>query len=117
MFFTILLVAGNTMAQAVRERIEEIGLLKAIGFTNRGVRRLVLIESCIIALLGGGLGLAIGWWLVSQGDPTGGAFPIFYFPTRDLLIGVVLALALGVVAGIFPAMRAQRLQVAEALRR
>lgn len=116
-FFTILIVAGNTMAQAVRERIEEIGLLKAVGFTNRRVRRLVLIESCVMALLGGGLGLTIGWWLVSQGDPTGGALPIFYFPTRDLLIGIVLALVLGVVAGIFPALRAQRLQVAEALRR
>lgn len=116
-FFTILLVAGNTMAQAVRERIEELGLLKAVGFTDRRVRRLVLVESCVIAILGGGLGLALGWWLVSRGDPTGGAFPIFYFPIRDLLIGIGLAFALGVVAGILPALQAQRLQVSEALRR
>jgi len=116
-FFTILLVAGNTMAQAVRERVEELGLLKAVGFTNRSVRRLVLAESCLIAILGGGLGLALGWWLVSQGDPTGGAMPVFFFPIPDLLIGIVLVFALGVVAGILPAIQAQRLQVSEALRR
>lgn len=116
-FFTILLVAGNTMAQAVRERIEELGLLKALGYTNRRVRRLLLAESCLIAVLGGGLGLALGWWLVSQGDPTGGALPVFFFPIPDLLIGIVLVFALGVVAGILPAIRAQRLQVSEALRR
>jgi len=116
-FFTILLVAGNTMAQAVRERVKELGLLKAVGFTNRSVRRLVLAESCLIAILGGGLGLALGWWLVSQGDPTGGAMPVFFFPIPDLLIGIVLVFALGVVAGILPAIQAQRLQVSEALRR
>ena len=116
-FFTILLVAGNTMAQAVRERVEELGLLKAVGFTNRSVRRLVLAESSLIAILGGGLGLALGWWLVSQGDPTGGAMPVFFFPIPDLLIGIVLVFALGVVAGILPAIQAQRLQVSEALRR
>ncbi len=116
-FFTILLVAGNTMAQSVRERVEELGVLKAVGFTNRGVRRLVLAESCLIATLGGGLGLAVGWLLVSQGDPTGGALPLFFFPVQDLLIGVILVLALGLVAGILPAVQAQRLQIAEALRR
>ena len=57
-FFTILLVAGNTMAQAVRERTQEIGVLKALGFTNRRVLILVLAESCLIALIGGMIGLA-----------------------------------------------------------
>jgi len=116
-FFTILLVAGNTMAQTVRERVEELGVLKAVGFTNRGVRRLVLAESCLLAILGGGLGLGVGWMLVSQGDPTGGALPLFYFPVPDLLIGIVLVVGLGLVAGILPAIQAQRLQISEALRR
>lgn len=116
-FFTILLVAGNTMAQAVRERIEELGVLKALGFTNRGVRRLVLAESCLIAILGGGLGLGVGWMLVSQGDPTGGALPLFFFPVPDLLIGIALIIALGLVAGFLPAIQAQRLRISEALRR
>ena len=116
-FFTILLVAGNTMAQTVRERVEELGVLKAVGFTNRGVRRLVLAESCLLAILGGGLGLGVGWMLVSRGDPTGGALPLFYFPIPDLLIGIVLVVGLGLVAGILPAIHAQRVQISEALRR
>src|SRR5512145_2171522 len=58
-FFTILLVAGNTMAQAVRERTEELGVLKALGFTNGQVLALVLAESCSLSGLGGGLGLGI----------------------------------------------------------
>ena len=62
-FFTILLVTGNTMSQAVRERTGELGVLKAIGFTNAQVMSLVLAESCLLTILGGvlGLGLACCW--------------------------------------------------------
>jgi putative ABC transport system permease protein len=117
-FFTILLVAGNTMAQSVRERIAELGVLKALGFTHRGVLGLVLAESCLITALGGALGLALAAWLISFGDPTPTAsLPIFYFPSRDVVIGGFLALLLGLAAGIFPALRALRLQTADALRR
>lgn len=116
-FFTILLVAGNTMAQAVRERTEELGVLKAMGFTNQQVLALVLAESCFLALLGGSLGLAISWVLVSAGDPTGRLFPIFYFPPERLALGVVFVLALGLIAGLFPALQAMRLRIADALRR
>jgi len=55
--------------------------------------------------------------LTSHGDPTGGLLPQFYFPTRDLLIGVAISLVLGVATGIFPALQAMRLRVADALRR
>jgi putative ABC transport system permease protein len=116
-FFTILLVAGNTMAQSVRERTEELGALKAIGFTNHAVLLLVLAESCLLAALGGGLGLAIAMKLISRGDPTGGLLPVFYFATRDVLLGLGFVLALGLVAGVLPAWQAMRLQIAEALRR
>lgn len=117
-FFTILLVAGNTMAQSVRERIAELGVLKALGFTHRGVLGLVLAESCLIAVLGGGLGLALAAWLISFGDPTPTAsLPIFYFPLRDVVIGIALVFLLGLAAGVFPALRALRLQTADALRR
>ena len=68
-FFTILLVAGNTMSQAVRERTGELGVLKAIGFTNGQVLGLVLAESCLLSLLGGGLGLGLAWLLISQRRP------------------------------------------------
>jgi len=116
-FFTILLVAGNTMAQTVRERIEEIAVLKAIGYSHRHVMGLVLTESIVLAGGAGLAGLAVAWLAISQGDPTGGAFPVFYFPTPDILVGVVLAITLGVAAGVLPATQAMRLQVAEALRR
>jgi putative ABC transport system permease protein len=117
-FFTILLVAGNTMAQSVRERIGELGVLKALGFTHRGVLALVLAESCLIAVLGGGLGLVLAAWLISFGDPTPtNSLPIFYFPAGDVVTGAFLAVLLGLAAGIFPALRALRLQPADALRR
>lgn len=116
-FFTILLVTGNTMAQSVRERAEELGVLKAMGFSNLLTLALVLAESCLLALLGGIAGLAIAWFLIASGDPTGGALPIFYFPRHNLLWGFFLALALGLAAGWLPARQAMRLRIAEALRR
>ncbi len=117
-FFTILLVAGNTMAQAVRERINELAVLKAVGFTDRGVLGLVLGESCLLTAIGGFLGLAIAYLLITvKGDPTGGSFPVFYFPVTDILLGCVLVLLVGVAAGILPSLQAQRLRIADALRR
>jgi putative ABC transport system permease protein len=116
-FFTILLVTGNTMSQSVRERIGELGVLKALGYTNVQALALVLAESCLLAILGGGGGLGIALALIARGDPTGGMLPLFYFPTLDVLAGVGFSLALGVVAGIFPALQAMRLRVADALRR
>lgn len=116
-FFTILLVAGNTMAQSVNERIGELAVLKSLGFTHRGVMGLVLAESCFIAALGGALGLAIAWLLISLGDPTNGALPIWFFPIRDVGIGVIVIGLLGLAAGILPALQAMRLRIADALRR
>lgn len=116
-FFTILLVTGSTMSQAVRERIGELGVLKAIGFTNGQVMGLVLAESCMLTMLGGGLGLALASAAIARGDPTNGLLPMFFFPTSDLLVGIALAVGLGLVTGIFPALQATRLRVADALRR
>jgi putative ABC transport system permease protein len=116
-FFTILLVTGSTMSQAVRERIGELGVLKAIGFTNGQVTALVLAESCLLTVLGGGMGLALAWVMTSQGDPTGGMMPLFHLPVRDVALGLGISVALGLITGIFPAQQAMRLRVAEALRR
>ena len=116
-FFTILLVTGSTMSQAVRERIGELGVLKAIGFTNLQILGLVLAESCLLTMLGGGLGLTLAWVMTSRGDPTGGMLPMFFFPMRDLLLGLGLSVTLGVITGILPAQQAMRLRVADALRR
>lgn len=116
-FFTILLVTANTMAQAVRERTGELGVLKAIGFASWQVLCLVLAESCFLAIVGGGIGLGLALLLTSGGDPTGGLLPLFFFPTHDLVIGFAISVLLGVFAGILPALQAMKLRVADALRR
>ncbi|HEX6639796.1 MAG TPA: FtsX-like permease family protein, partial [Thermoanaerobaculia bacterium] len=116
-FFTILLVAGNTMAQAVRERTSELGVMKAIGFSDGQVLSFVLTESLLIACVGGAIGLGLGILFVSSGDPTGGALPVFLFPLPQRLIGVAIILVLGIVTGLFPALQAMRLNAVDALRR
>jgi putative ABC transport system permease protein len=116
-FFTILLVTGNTMAQAVRERTEELGVLKALGFTNEGMLALVLFESCLVAALGGLAGLGVAWLIAAAGSPVPAMLPVFYLPVRSVILGVGLVFALGFVAGILPALQAMRLQIAVALRR
>jgi putative ABC transport system permease protein len=116
-FFTILLVAGNTMSQSVRERTEEIGVLKAMGYPNGLVLVLVLIESCLIALLGGLAGLGLAWLVTLGGSPVPQMLPVFVIPHRDLILGVIFAVGLGLIAGVVPAYYAMRLQIAAALRR
>ena len=116
-FFTLLLVAGNTMAQSVRERTGELAVLKTLGFTGRQVMTMVLGESLLIALLGGSAGLAVVWWATLSGDLGGTMFPTLYFPTSALLVGLVIAVLLGLVTGAVPAMQALRLNIVNALRR
>jgi putative ABC transport system permease protein len=119
-FFTILLVAGNTMAQSVRERTQELGVLKAVGFSDGLVLGVVLSEALVITLLGGILGLALGWLMVGglgQASFVRAFFPIFFVPGRDVVLGVALALGVGLLAGFLPALQAMRLRLADALRR
>jgi len=82
-FFTLLLVTGNTMAIAVRERIGELAVLKAVGFTDRFVMFFVLGESLLIAAIGGVLGLGLCKLFTLGGDPTHGFLPFFYLPGPD----------------------------------
>jgi putative ABC transport system permease protein len=116
-FFTILLVTGNTMSQAIRERTGELGVLKALGFTNGQVLALVMAESCLLAAVGGLFGLLLGWLGTLGGDPTGGQLPLFYLPPHDVIVGILICIALGITTGIFPALQAVRLRVADSLRR
>jgi putative ABC transport system permease protein len=113
----ILLVAANTMAQSIRERTNELAVLKTLGFGDGKVLAMVLLESCAIALIGGATGLLVAWVLILGGDPTGGFLPLFFFPVRDLILGGVFVLLLGLVAGAFPAWQAGRLRIVDALRR
>jgi putative ABC transport system permease protein len=115
--FTLLLVAANTMAQSVRERTNELAVLKTLGFQDLTVLRLVLAESLFIVVLGGGLGLALAWLVTLGGDPTHGLLPVFMLPVRDLAAGVALMVAMGLIAGAMPAISAMRLRITDALRR
>jgi putative ABC transport system permease protein len=115
--FTMMLVAANTMAQSVRERTSEVGVLKTLGFSNTSILGLVLGESILIAVLGGGLGLAVAWLIVQQGDPTNGMLPIFVLYARDVVVGAILIVVLGVIAGLLPAVNAMNLKITDALRR
>ena len=115
--FTMLLIAASTMAQSVRERTNELAVLKTLGFSGGLILTLVLAESLFIGLVGGGLGLGLAWLVVQGGDPTGGMLPIFVLPPRDVVLGVGLMILMGVLAGIMPAIGAMQLRITDALRR
>jgi putative ABC transport system permease protein len=116
--FTILLVSGNTMAQAIRERTNELAVLKTLGFSDGRIAGLVLAESCLIAVVGGALGLGLSWAAITLiPDPTHGLLPSIYLPVRDAALGFGLIAALGLLTGIVPAVAAQRLKIVDALRR
>jgi putative ABC transport system permease protein len=116
-FFTLLLVSGNTMAIAVRERVGELAVMKAVGYGDGFVLGLVMFESMLISLLGGGAGLLLVKAFSMRGDPTGGMLPVFYIPAAAMAFGFALAAAVGAAAGVIPALSASRLRVIEALRR
>lgn len=116
-FFTLLLVTGNTMAIAVRERTRELAVLKAVGFSDAFVLILVIAETMVVAAVGGGVGLGLAKLFTLRGDPTGGLLPFFYLPADAIAIGLGLALGVGLLAGILPAVSASRLRVVNALRR
>jgi putative ABC transport system permease protein len=116
-FFTLLLITGNMMALAVRERTRELAVLKAVGFSNALVVVLVASETLVIAFIGGGLGLALAKLFTLRGDPTGGLLPFFHLPARAIVTGMMLSLTVGLMAGILPALYASRLRVVDALRR
>ena len=116
--FMMLLVTANTMAQSIRERTSELAVLKTLGFSDTRVLSMVLLESCVIALVGGLAGLAVSWTLVTVGgDPTGAFLPQFLFPRADVIMGVFMVVLLGLLAGAVPAWQAQRLRIVDALRR
>jgi putative ABC transport system permease protein len=115
--FTLLLVTGNTMAMAVRERVPEIGVLKTLGFGDKTVLFLVLAESLLIAAVGGLLGIGMAKLFTMGGDPTGGMLPVFYLSTGEMLFGIGIALLVGLAAGSIPALTAMNLRIVDALRR
>lgn len=115
-FFTLLLLTGNTMAQAVRERIPELAVLKTIGFSNRSVLWLVLAESILLVVLGGLIGLGIAALLMpAVSAASGGMIQLPGVMAQTWLVGLVLMLLIGVIVGLLPALRGMRLNIVDAL--
>jgi putative ABC transport system permease protein len=117
-FFTLLLVTGNTMAISVRERIGELAVLKAIGFSDRTILFFVLGESLVIALVGGLLGLGLAALAIPVlGAALNGLLPTLILSPAILSLGLGTALLVGVVSGLLPGIGAMRMRVVNALRR
>jgi putative ABC transport system permease protein len=115
-FFTLLLLTGNTMAQAVRERIPELAVLKTIGFSNRSVLWLVLAEAVLLVVLGGAIGLGIAALIMpGVSAASGGMIQLPTVLPQTWLVGLGLAVLIGVVVGLMPALRGMRLNIVDAL--
>jgi putative ABC transport system permease protein len=115
--FTLLLVTGNTMAMAVRERVPELGVLKTLGFGDRTVLMMVLAESLVLTFVGGVLGLGLAKLTDLTGDPIRGILPLFHLSSGAIAVGAVIALVVGLAAGSIPALTAMNLRIVDALRR
>ena len=115
-FFTLLLLTGNTMAQAVRERIPQLAVLKTIGFSNRSVLWLVLAEAILLVVLGGLIGLAIAASMMPiLSTASGGAIQLPSLPGATWAMGTALAVLIGATVGLLPALRAMKLNIVDAL--
>ena len=115
-FFTLLLLTGNTMAQAVRERIPELATLKTIGFSDVSLLGLVFAEAVLLIVIGGVLGMALVSLLLPViGDATGGRMQLPPVGAGTWGIGIGLMILIGLLVGVLPALRAMRLNIVDAL--
>lgn len=118
--FSLICVAGNAMAMALRERTTEVAVLKAIGFSRPLVVSLVLTEAILVAGIGGlvgALGSKAFFDLVDISPFTGGQLPFFYVPWSTAVLGLGVSLLIGFLSGLVPAVRAARLPVVDGLRK
>ena len=115
-FFTLMLLTGNTMAQAVRERIPELAILKTLGFTDRSILGLVILESVALIVIGGVLGLALASVVIPVvSAASGGMLELPPIGVRSWLLGLGLMVTIGAIVGVLPALRAMRLRIVDAL--
>jgi putative ABC transport system permease protein len=112
-FFTLLLVVGNTIAQSVRERIPELAILKTLGFTDGDVLGFVLAEAAAMCVIGGLLGLGIAT-VIGIAIGSGGNFPLAV-DARVWITGLFVIVGLSLAVGLLPALRASRLSIVDAL--
>ena len=115
-FFTLLLLSGNTMMQAVRERTSEIAVLKTIGFSGRSVLAMVLAESVLLLVLGGVVGLALATVVIpAVSAGSGGMLNLPSVGASSWVLGLVLMALIGFAVGALPAWNAMRLNIVDAL--
>jgi putative ABC transport system permease protein len=114
-FFTLLLLTGNTMAQAVRERVPELATLKTLGFKDSTVLILVMIESVLLIGLGGLIGMGLAALILPAIGPKSMGMLPPHIPTPTWLMGLGLIVVIGAVVGLLPALRAKRLKIVDAL--
>jgi putative ABC transport system permease protein len=117
-FFTMLLVTANTMGQSIRERLNEIGVMKTLGYSNATVTGLVIGEALLVTALGAAIGLGLAA-LTSLGMAQGLAqfFPVLGMPATTYAVGAVLVVVLGGLAAAQPSLQAARLKIVYALRK
>lgn len=117
-FFTMLLVIANTMGQSVRERTNELAVMKTLGFSSFNVTAMVLCEALLITLLGAAIGLGIASLAsAGLGQAMQQFFPSLGMPASTFAIGAVIALILGTLAGALPCAQAWQLKIVDALRK
>lgn len=117
-FFSMLLIIGNTMAQSVRERTAEFAMFRALGFKRPWLAWLVMRESLLLIVSGGVLGLILGYEVTHLLAPNvGNILQTFGMTWSAAELGVVLSIIFGLLAGLVPMQRITRLRVADALRR
>jgi putative ABC transport system permease protein len=117
-FFTMLLVTANTMGQSIRERLNEIGVMKTLGYSNASVTGLVLGEAVLVTALGGAVGLLLAWLFSTMlGSAVAQFFPVLGMPPSTFAIGAVLIVVLGVAAAALPCTQAAQLKIVDALRK
>jgi putative ABC transport system permease protein len=115
-FFTILLLTGNTMAQSIRERVPELAILKTVGFSDGRVTALVLAEAFLLLVLGGGVGMGSAVAVMpALNGATGGRFPPLFVSEGTWMLAAAIAVGLALCIGLPPALRARRLRIVDAL--
>jgi len=115
-FFTILILTGNTMAQSIRERIPELAILKTLGFSDGKVTALVLAEAVLLLILGGGIGMSAAVAVMpALNGSTGGRFPPLFVGPDTWLLAAAVAALVALCIGLPPAVRANRLKIVDAL--
>jgi putative ABC transport system permease protein len=117
-FFTMLLVAGNTMAQSFRERIPELAILKTLGFSDVAVMFMVLTEAIVLSLIGGLSGLLLAkFYIGGAAESIAATLPGLNLSNTMMLFGVGLMFVFGLLTGIIPALQGLQLNIVAALRR